>query len=130
MGIDNNSRLFFGYILSDEDIVKIFSKISNPGFSQDDLYDGFRDGFEDKFNDEIKNEFPQLFFGLTSPYYDSPSDEQTYYISLFDSRQTKLTLEELTQLMMWDTNTNYRKFFDYFGIEFSPPKMYSLPHIW
>ena len=64
MGIDNDSRLFFGYILSDEDIGKIVSKMTetNPEFSQDQLYDGFRDGFKDKFGDEIENEFPQIFF--------------------------------------------------------------------
>jgi hypothetical protein len=123
MGIDNSSKLLFGMILSEEAISNILSKLSekNVEIGMDDLCEY---GME---------EYPHLFFGYASPCYDA--EENTYYVSFFDTDKTELSLEELSKLLA-DLSTDlspmpdYRNFLQRFDIKYELPAMYSLPHIW
>jgi len=113
MGIDNSTKLIFGLVLSEEDILKIEEKI------QDDyLWDG----------EYMIEEFPQIFLGNSSSYYDCSEEDRPHFISLIDPSNTELTIKEIQG--MTDLTSIYSKVLDYFGIKYSEPKLISLVHVW
>lgn len=127
MGVDNSTKLIFGMVLSEEQISKIEDKISAKLNSNEN---------SDKNSNEIDiwdgeytiEEFPQVFLGFSSHYYDASSEHCDHFISLIDPYKTKLSIRELQEL--FELKNIYTKVLEYFGIEYSEPKLISLVHIW
>ena len=114
MGIDNDSRLVFGFILSEEDCEKMENIVGDVFWDCDKTYDSYND----------------LNFGYASPWYDSDIPDRVYFISINDPCNTEMSLDELSKLLnSWD-NSQYRQCLNDLGIPFEEPKLYSLPLIY
>ena len=110
MGIDNDSKLVFGIILTAEQVEHISS------IAQEDEYD--------EWFCIPPQEFDDLFFGYASPWYDCGSENYVYFVSITEPENCELSIAELDN---WNSYLLFLKFAD---IEPIPPRIYSLPHIW
>lgn len=129
MGVDNESKLIFGMVLSSENADKIVSKIAetNVEFTRDDLRAYATGDYE---GNSPFNAFPNIFWGYTCPYFDCDVGDTLLHIT-FCSRETQVSLDELQQLMndMPAILLQYQEFLRFHNIDYAPPVLVSLPHI-
>ena len=110
MGIDNGALLIYGWIFKWEE----FSEKLKKRYSKDE-FDYF---IYDKFD---------LFFGSTSPYFDSIDEDRVYYLSFIDPQLPNKS--ELMRLFNKPLNPELAEFvFDIFS-QSPHPELYCLPHI-
>jgi hypothetical protein len=88
MGIDTDARLFFGYEIDWDDLQKIQKELaaSQP---EEDLMDKLWTEEENAFN----KEFPDLYLGYASPYYNCDCVDLYFYIGILPTTGTEYTIE-------------------------------------
>lgn len=116
MGIDNESLLVFGILLSYKEATNKFPE-------------GFWDTI-DMWDQEVVKNFNDIFFGYASPGYNADCTECTYFISLIEPNNTQLTCEEIGELVMKWKETSYIECLQQYDIEFAEPVLVSLPNVY
>lgn len=112
MGIDNTAKLIFGIEIDYESLERIMKT-----FDKDD-FDDFQCLFYDKYN---------VYFLRASPYYDSPLEDNTFFISMIDSEESLLS--DLIKISE-EKKEHYTNCLEKLGIEYKEPKLLAVPHIW
>lgn len=109
MGIDYDSQLVFGKVFSEEDMKKIVDKVNQDG--------------EFLYEEHTFDMFPNIIFEHAYPY---PYGNPVYFITLVGPN---VTLEQLTNALA-NKHDEYKRFLEYFEIDYTEPIITSLPHIW
>ena len=122
MGIDNDAKLFFGYRIDWDNLQKIQDELG-----EEDLLDKLWSDQESLFD----KEFPDLYLGYASPYYDCDCVNLNFYIAIRPLVGTSCTIDELKELIKnWENNTSYRRCLEKFGFEFQEPMIIACPHVY
>lgn len=125
MGVDNDVRLVIGAVFDYESIKPAMFAF---GVTQDDIDDQEQDALE-SFFDKAKKEFPSLFFGRASPYYDAEMGECAIYVSMHDPCLTQVALVDIHGISKAGFDA-YQSFFERVKIGLEPAALFALPHIW
>ena len=122
MGIDNDAKLFFGYQMDWDDLQKIQKELG-----EEDLFEKLWSDQECSFD----KEFPDLYLGYASPYYDCDCVNMNFYLAIRPNLDTSCTIEELKELIKnWGNNTSYRRCLEKFGLEYREPTIIACPHVY
>ena len=132
MGYHNYLKLFFGWILTYEEFVKVI-RTFEPNIEEND--EDIQEFYEKRLN-EILDERYGLSIETAYPYYDPEFEYWTFYISLADASSrsydhSKMDVETVKNILSKDyyLNSNHKKFFTDTLLEYRDPEFISICNV-
>jgi hypothetical protein len=123
MGVDNLADLVYGWIFSFDEISEFFSLDDGEDFEQGNQIFQKLEELLEKYDEK------NFVFGKSSPYYDSPVSEHTFYLSF---NIDELEHEQIFELFKKNQNgigkMEQYKVLKELGIT-EMPKLYALPNV-
>lgn len=130
MGIDNDAKLIFGWVIDYDDVVNYVKSEYSDKIDIDDI---------DEINSVIcDNNAIQIddyvHIGRADPFYDCRLSQSTYFLALYEG--TELSISNIIKYIDLYTNytnnenNNYNKIVEKFKLGNYQPRFISFPHIW
>jgi len=123
MGIDIDCKLVIGAMFSFEDMKQVLLGYEIVESDFDDQ----REAVE-LFYEKAHAEFPSLFFGDVSPYFDCDIRECIFYVSLHETDNTDVAFDHVEEAKK-ECSDAYHSFFQRVKVPLVEPRIIALPHV-
>lgn len=134
MGIDNDSRLVFGYILGDfrKKELKLVAEKLSVSWDSDPRY--ITESIE-SIQDAVKTKWPLVELEYACPWYNCGVEDFMFYLTYYAfSRYGGITLEAVIAINTLEYEKQLNEAYTFFKPEEKEnkikPEFSSLPHIW
>jgi hypothetical protein len=126
MGIDYDSRIIFGMLLSYEEFVTVLKSFMMTEEEENEDYQNF---YYEKidYGDRFHEKYPGLILGTSSPYFDCDFDQKIFYVCLHDSDE--IDIETASRLISSHESSSFKKFCEHYNLEYEPPRFISIINV-